>query len=90
MEQLIEGGHTIRNGTLSYRNPRRLKQISVPQEYVNKQYGDLFIGLLRNQGILALGLYRARGTLGAPSAYVFTNPLKETIVFEADLVYVIS
>ncbi|KAG0597480.1 hypothetical protein M758_UG342600 [Ceratodon purpureus] len=90
VEQLIEGGHTIRNGTLSYRNPRRLKQVPVPREYVNRQYAELFIGLLHNQGILALGLYRARGTLGAPSAYVFTNPLKETIVFEADLVYVIS
>jgi hypothetical protein len=90
VEQLLEGGHTIRNGTLSYKNPRRFKQISVPEEYVNRRYGDLFIGLLHNQGILALGLYRARGTLGAPSAYVFTNPPQETMVYEADLVYVIS
>ena len=90
MGQLVEGGHTIHNGTLSYKNIRSFSQISVPEEYVNKPYGEMFISLLRSQGILAMGLYRARGTLGAPSAYVFTNPLKETIVYEADLVYVIS
>ena len=71
-------------------NPRIFKQISVPGEYVNKQYSDLFFALLHDRGMLALGLYRAPGTLGAPSAYVFTNPLKETIVHEGDLVYVIS
>lgn len=90
MEQFIEGGHTIRSGALSYKNPRMLHQIAVPKEYINKQYGDLFIGLLRDTGILALGLYRAQGTLGSPTAYVFTNPMKDTVVDEADLLYVIS
>lgn len=90
VEQLIEGGHTIRNGTLSYKSPRMLHQIAVPKEYINKQYGGLFIGLLRDRGILALGLYRAKGTLESPTAYVFTNPMKDTVVHEADLAYVIS
>lgn len=90
MDQFIEGGHTIHNGTLSYKYSRVLKQVPVPKEYINKEYSDMFIGLLRDKGILALGLYRARGTLGAPSAYVYTNPMKESIVGEADLIYVIS
>ena len=90
VQQLIEGGHTIRNGALSYKSPRMLHQIAVPNAYVNKPYGDLFMGLLRDRGVLALGLYRAKGTLGSLSAYVFTNPMRETVVHEADLVYVIS
>ena len=90
MDQFLEGGHTIHNGTLSYNDPRLLEQMPVPKEYRNKQYSDLFIGLLRDKGVLALGLYRARGTLGAPTPYVFTNPMKETIVCEDDLVYVIA
>lgn len=90
MEQLIEGGYVEIDGTLSYDEVRVLNQIPVPQEYCNRSYSDLFIGLLRDKGILPLGLYRARGTLGSPTAYVFTNPPKETIVNAADLVYVLS
>lgn len=90
MDQFLEGGHTIHNGTLSYNNPRILEQIPVPKQYINKQYSNLFFGLLRDKGVLAMGLYRGRGTLGAPTPYVFTNPMKESIVCEADLVYIIS
>ncbi|KAG0559141.1 hypothetical protein KC19_10G082400 [Ceratodon purpureus] len=92
VEQLIEGGgHTLRKGAMSYKRPgRMLQQMEAPKEFWNKSYGDLFVGLLRDKGVLALGLYRAQGTLGAPTAYVFTNPMKDTIVHDADLVYVIS
>ncbi|KAG0616762.1 hypothetical protein M758_5G140500 [Ceratodon purpureus] len=90
VDQFLEGGHTIQNGTLSYNNPRILELIPIPKEYINKQYSDLFIGLLRDKGVLALGLYRGRGTMGAPTPYVYTNPFKETTVSEADFVYVIS
>lgn len=91
VEQLIEGGHTIRNGVLSYKRPgRMLQQMGAPKEFWNKPYGELFVGLLRDKGMLALGLYRAQGTLRAPTAYVFTNPMKDTTVSADDLVYVIS
>ena len=75
---------------MSCHSPRILEQIPVPKEYVNRQYSELFTGLLRESGTLSLGLYRARGTLGSPIPYVFTNPTKETVVHEDDLVYVIS
>jgi potassium large conductance calcium-activated channel subfamily M alpha protein 1 len=90
VDQLLEGGHVKqRGGGVSSERLRILEQIPIPEQYHNREYNDVFTGLLHDRGILALGLYRACGTLGAPCSYVFTNPPKETIVNPADLVYVL-
>lgn len=90
VEQLVEGGYVKQGGCLSVERLRVLEQIPVPEEYANHEYHLLFLGLLHDKGILALGLYRTRGTLGAPTSYVFTNPLKATIVNAGDLVFVLA
>jgi len=89
VEQMVEGGCVEHNGCLGDDHARLLQQIEVPIQYVNHHFCDLFTGLLREKGILSLGIYRACGTLGSPTAYVLTNPLKETIINAGDLVYVL-
>ncbi|KAJ7563626.1 hypothetical protein O6H91_03G117500 [Diphasiastrum complanatum] len=89
VEQLVEGGHVESGKGVSYNHRRVLEQIPVPIKYVNCMYSDLFMDLLTENGMLALGLYRARGTLGSLAAYVFTNPPKNTKVNGADLVFVL-
>jgi potassium large conductance calcium-activated channel subfamily M alpha protein 1 len=89
VEQMVEGGCVEQDGCLGDDQSRLLQQIEVPIQYVNHQFCDLFTGLLREKGILSLGIYRACGTLGSPTAYVLTNPLKETIINAGDLVYVL-
>ncbi|KAH9541015.1 hypothetical protein CY35_14G037400 [Sphagnum magellanicum] len=89
VEQLLEGGYVKQEGGLSSERLRIFDQIPVPDQYHNREYSHLFIGLLHERGILALGLYRACGTLGSPCSYVFTNPPKNTIVNAADGVYVL-
>lgn len=89
VEQLVEGGFVEDGGGISSARHRTLEQIPVPAQYANGEYADLFVGVLIDHGMLALGLYRASGTLGSPTAYVFTNPPKDTIVNGNDLVFVL-
>ncbi|OAE22765.1 hypothetical protein AXG93_2035s1490 [Marchantia polymorpha subsp. ruderalis] len=67
-----------------------LAQITVPAQYADRPFSELFHGLLREQGVIALGLFRVKGTLGAPSPYVLTNPKSNWIVNPDDLVYIIT
>ncbi|KAL3680179.1 hypothetical protein R1sor_023135 [Riccia sorocarpa] len=67
-----------------------LAQIPVPTKYAHGLYSALFLGLLQEQGVVALGLFRARGTLGAPSPYVLTNPKSDCTVNPDDLVYIVT
>lgn len=91
VEQLVDGGFTEEAGALSVnKHARILHQRHVPDQYANRAYIDLFMGLLQTEGVLALGLYRAQGTLGSPVPYVFTCPPKDCIVNASDLVYVLD
>lgn len=89
VEQIVDGGYVEEGGCLSDdRNGRTLEQIPVPEYYSNRPYIDLFMGLLHKKEILAIGLYRSKGTLGSPTSYVLTNPPKNCIVNSSDMVYV--
>ncbi|CAM6088465.1 unnamed protein product [Calypogeia fissa] len=90
VEQFVQGGFIATEEGLSFDRLRVLDQIPVPPVFANKVYSFLFLSLLQDRGILALGLYRARGTLGAPTSYVLTNPLKDCIVNPDDLVYILA
>lgn len=85
----MEGGYIEENGCLGEMRSQGLEQIEVPKQYGNGRYSELFMGLLHEKGMLALGLYRVQGTLASPTPYVFTNPPKDCIVNAADLVYVL-
>lgn len=89
VEQMVDGGYIEEDGCLSDdRYARRFEQINVPEQYANRPYIDLFMGLLHRECILAMGLYRTKGTLGCPTSYVLTNPPKNCIVNATDMVYV--
>lgn len=89
VEQIVDGGYIEQDGCLSNdRNSRRFEQIVVPEPYANRPYIELFMELLHKRDILALGLYRTKGTLGCPTSYVLTNPPKNCIVNATDMVYV--
>ncbi|XP_024521187.1 calcium-activated potassium channel subunit alpha-1-like isoform X1 [Selaginella moellendorffii] len=81
VEQLVEGSVD------DSKHARVLEQFEAPQKYVNRSYGDMFSELLAERGMLALGLYRAKGTHGSPCPYVFTNPPMDSIVSAEDLVF---
>ncbi|GJP58338.1 hypothetical protein CLOP_g23263 [Closterium sp. NIES-67] len=68
---------------------RQLWQCEVPHEFEGRGYGELFIHMLWSTHALALGLYRAAGTLGSPTAFVHTNPLPSTPLSHGDLVFYI-
>ena len=89
VEQMVDGGYLEEEaGYLSDdRNGRTLEQIPIPCIYANRPYIDLFMGLLHKQNILAIGLYRTKGTLGSPTSYVLTNPPKNCVVNANDMVY---
>mmetsp|Transcript_70146 Transcript_70146/g.157534 ORF Transcript_70146/g.157534 Transcript_70146/m.157534 type:complete len:1129 (+) Transcript_70146:79-3465(+) len=65
-------------------------QVSVPEEYANRTYGELLQGLLEQSG-LCLGLYRTMWEGASTSSkYVLTNPDLNTIVKADDLVIVLG
>lgn len=86
---MVEGGSGMTESGVIKENQRVLDQICLPEEFANRPYSQLFLCLLRDKGMLAIGLYRCKGTLGAPTAYVLTNPKPDCIVNPDDRVYVL-
>lgn len=66
-----------------------LNLVFVVQYSVGKLYGDLFVSLLYDKGVLVLGLYWVLGILGVLVGYVFINFFKYCFVLEGDQVYII-
>lgn len=96
VEQLISGGVLAQMGEEStnitnekHEDIRKLDQIYVPKRYVGKMFIELFVGLLREEGTTALGLYRDKGTNGSLISFVYTNPQPDTPLFHCDLVYIL-
>ncbi|BFI31359.1 protein MpBK2B [Marchantia polymorpha subsp. ruderalis] len=90
VEQLIKGGFASTRNGLSSDRQRILDHTEVPPACANKTFQKLYTYLLHEKNMLAIGLYRVRGNLGAPTSYVLTNPRKGCIVNPDDLVYVIT
>ncbi|GBG80526.1 hypothetical protein CBR_g30987 [Chara braunii] len=65
-----------------------LDMMPVPHAWDGLAYGEVFCILLHEAGMLSVGLYRAAGTLGSPTAYVYTSPRVNTIVRKEDYLYV--
>ena len=68
-----------------------LMKLFVPQKYIGKPFDELFEGLLREQGAVALALYRAthREDNDNVLPYVYTCPQRETTLNESDGVLVL-
>lgn len=67
-----------------------LWQIPIPEEFINKEFVDLYVYLAEEANIIALGLYRLSGAQDNESAYVYTNPEKNTRLSHRDKVFVLG
>lgn len=95
VDQMVSGGQVLvmdqelQREYASKSMVRQLDQVPVPKHYVGQTFEELFIGMLRFERCLALGLYRARGNKGSASAFVSTNPEPTELVESTDLVYIV-
>ncbi len=95
VDQLVSGGQVLMTDNESNREYTsestllQLDQVPVPKAYVGQTFEQLFLGMLRYEGCLALGLYRARGNKGSVSAFVSTNPQPTELLESTDLVYIL-
>jgi len=67
-----------------------LWQINIPEDYLNKTFGDLFNYLSNERHLIPLGLYRLPGALDNQMPYVYTNPKKNVKLTHKDKVFVLS
>lgn len=95
VDQLISGGQVLESEdeTPAVNNfdplVRHLDQVPVPVNFVGLTFAELFLNMLKNQSILALGLYRKTGTNGSGMAFVYTNPFPTDVLEATDLVYIL-
>ncbi len=68
----------------------KLLQISVPEEFINKQFRELFLYLLDNCNLLPIGIYRLPGATDNRYPYVYTNPDPECRLSHKDKVFVLG
>ncbi|XP_024382200.2 uncharacterized protein [Physcomitrium patens] len=95
VDQLISGGQVLEYDEETNEERasdtiiRDLGQIPVPKSFVGFTFSELFIGMLRDHGALALGLYRITGLKHDGLGFVYTNPLPTEVVEATDLVYIL-
>ncbi|KAJ3120311.1 hypothetical protein HK100_012850 [Physocladia obscura] len=66
-------------------------QISVPESFVGKTYGELYEEMCGNQGIVPMGIYRAiSADLKNKLPYVYTNPMPGVLLMEGDLLFILA
>lgn len=66
-----------------------LWQIPVPEICVSKNFEFLFQELLKKK-LICMALYRLRGASDNDYPYVYTNPLKDTIINHRDRAFVLG
>lgn len=66
-----------------------LIQVPVPQGFVSRTFGELFVDLAANGNIIAIGLYRKAAT-GSNLPYVAAGPKKSTVLMNDDLVFALA
>ncbi|RWS30797.1 calcium-activated potassium channel slowpoke-like isoform X10, partial [Leptotrombidium deliense] len=103
LELILAEGAGLRGGystpeTLSNRDRCRVGQISLydgplAQYGESGKYGELFVGSLRQYGMLCIGVYRFRDNTGSNEAsskrFVVTNPPFEFVLQPSDMIFVL-
>jgi len=104
LELILAEGAGLRGGystpeTLANRNRCKVGQISLKQGPLAKygeaggRYNDLFLGALRQYGMLCIGLYRFRDNSSSVDAsskrYIITAPQDDFILLPSDQVFVL-
>lgn len=67
----------------------RLHHMVVPEPFVGKRFGDLFVELILSRSILCIGVYRSPLVHSAPLPYVVTNPSPKMRLHRDDRLYVL-
>lgn len=65
-------------------------QIPVPEDYQNKTFGELFLYLSTQRGLISIGLYRLPGATDNDRPYVYTNPPEDAKLTPHDRVFVLG
>ncbi|CAD5119157.1 DgyrCDS7795 [Dimorphilus gyrociliatus] len=98
LDQMMAEGVGILKGSESTKDQLSKKQCSIHQlsmdtffkEYIDKTYSEMFLSLLKDYGIICLGLYRQLETAeqsGSYERFVITNPPGYILLQNTDLVY---
>ena len=66
-----------------------LWQIPVPQDWVNKNFENLFHFMLKRK-LVCMALYRLKGATDNEYQYVYTNPDYQTLISHRDRVFVLG
>jgi len=95
MQQILTGGKQSNNVIRTICELAELKQsnlwqISIPEDYLNKTFGELFNYLTVERELLPLGLYRLPGATDNQHPYVYTNPEPSTKLSHRDKVFVLA
>jgi len=95
IQQLVTGGKQsssmIRNiCDLADLKQSNLWQIPIPEDYLNKTFGELFNYLAAQRELIPMGLYRLPGSTDNKYPYVFTNPPPSTKLTQKDKVFVLA
>ncbi|KAG7395970.1 hypothetical protein PHYBOEH_002955 [Phytophthora boehmeriae] len=86
---IISGNMSMNMPNRVQRSRHRLSQIPAPERYYFRPYALLVEGLLHNEDIMTLGIFRSASTRTAPQ-YVLTNPPGDELVTPQDLLFVIK
>ena len=65
-------------------------QVTIPDEFVNKTYSELFLYLLSKYGIITIGLYRLQDSKRNSCAYVYTKPKPYVRMTSKDRLFILS
>jgi len=68
-----------------------LTSMAVPKAFYHHSFGELFQELIAPPlNIIAVGLYRSKGTKEASEPYVYTAPQADTILLKTDKVFILT
>jgi len=95
LQQILTGGKQSNNVIRTICDLAELKQsnfwqIPVPEDYLNKTFGELFDYLAVDRELIPFGLYRLPGATDNKSPYVYTNPDASTKLTHRDKVFVLA
>jgi len=68
----------------------KLLQIPVPEEFINREFRELFLYLLDNFNVIAIAIYRLTGATDNKYPYVVTNPDPECRLSHKDRVFMLG
>ena len=66
-----------------------IRHMLVPEPYVGRRFGDLFVELILSRSILCIGVYRSPMVHAAPLPYVVASPSPKMRMHRQDRLFVL-